>query len=264
MERETMTNNYLNDNNRSNLFRKYNPMYATEEILKAYKREGHESFNITGPKGVGKTTYAMVVMAQIFYKLDKHSSADTAWDNALDHLLFAKDDVINFLESNAGEYAPVFTWDDLRAHASGMSYTTDPKATIMLLGLVDTMRDSVCGFLTTSPSLKGVLSFIAKSEGYHAMVYDTTNFNEKQAVIYNCYTNPLGQNRIKKVCTDIFPRFLPPDIYEKVKEKRSKYKDIVIQKYKDYMNSNRTRSECKKTDEEIKRYEEEIKLIQEG
>jgi hypothetical protein len=252
----------MSDNDRSTLFRKYNPMFSTKEILKAHRYDGHESFNITGPKGVGKTTYAMIVMAQIFHQLG--NDADTAWDLALENLLFAKEDVIKFLKSNSGEYAPVFTWDDLRAHASGMSYTTDPKATIMLLGLVDTMRDSVCGFLTTSPSLKGVLSFIAKSEGYHAMVYDTTNFNEKQAVIYNCYTNPLGQNRIKKVCTDIYPRFLPPDIYEKVKEKRSKYKDIVIKKYEDYIKSNKARSKFEKADFEVKRFEDEINLIKEG
>jgi hypothetical protein len=242
-----------NNNTRSYLFDKYNMMYSTEEILKAYKHEGHRSINIIGEKGVGKTCYAMVVMAQVFRNIG--NDADTAWDLALDHLLFAKDDVISFLKTHAGDQAPVFCWDDLRAYASGMSYVIEPRATVMLLGLIDTIRDSVCGFLTTSPSMSGVLSFIAKDTGYQVIIRGSGNNNEREANIYYKFTTPTGQPRRKNVCTDIYPRFLPADVYQKVKDKRSKYKELIIKNYEAYLNRKN------KSNIEVDRYKNEIEKI---
>jgi len=249
---------YQNQNDRFSLFKKYHNMFPVDEILSAYKFEGHKSFNIVGEKGIGKTVYAMTVMAQIFYELG--NEAEKSWDLALDHLLFSKDDVIEFIKRRRdGVQIPVFCWDDIRAHASGMSYIIEPNATVMLLGLVDTIRDSVCGFLTTAPDMKGVLSFITRDIGYKVMIYGGKNHNERVAKGYYKFTTPGGQPRIKGAFVDEYPRFLPSDVYQTVRKKRTKYKEIIIKKYDEYLErKEKKQHEIDRIDEEKSKIESDL------
>jgi len=199
---------------------------TTKRILSAYKQEGYEAFSITGKKGSGKTVFSVKVMAQVFMSFGY--SEEEAYDIAVKHLIFDKKEIIDFLLKHSNRQQPVLCWDDIRVHASGMSYITAPIDTQKLLGLLDTARDSICGFLTTSPSMKGVLGFIRKEEGYSIKIKKMPS-GYRRAVGYARYELPSGQMRIATRYQDVFKFKLPDEIYAQVKEKRKRYKQIVLE-----------------------------------
>jgi len=223
----------------------------TKRILRAYKQEGYEAFNIIGRKGVGKTTYAVKIMTQIFMSFGY--SEDEAYRIAIKHLIFDKREIIDFLTKHSNHQQPVLCWDDLRSHASGFSAVTAPIDTQKLLGLLDTARDSICGFLSTSPSMQGVLGFIKREEGYHVKIKKDRN-GWRVATGYQRYELPSGQMRIAPKFADRFYRLLPDDIYKLVKEKRAKYKQIVLKNLS--RDEDRTESDVQK-----ERIQNEIALV---
>lgn len=226
---------------------------VTKYIMRSFKREGYEAFSIVGKKGVGKTTFSIKIMCQIFQELGY--GEDNAYKLALSNLIFDKQEIIKFLRKYTNHQQPVLCWDDVRAHASGMSYTTAPRETQMLLGLMDTARDSVCGFLMTAPSTHGVLRFIRREEGWLTKITKGKEANWRIAKGYSRYELPSGQMRISHRFNDSFHYKLPDDVYAQVKEKRRHYKQIVINNIQKLID--RTDNQRQK-----KRYEEELVSIQ--
>ena len=208
-----------------------NKFKATELIDKALAREGYESFAVVGRKGAGKTTYAVKVATQLYQM--RGYGEDSAYKLALKVLLFDKNEIIAFLKHNAGRQQPILIWDDARAHGSAMGYLTQPRETQILLGLMDTARDATAGLILTSPSTKGLLSFLKNEEGWLVKVTKSRIANWRDGTLYQRYELPSGQMRIAKKWIDRFHRMLPTDIYQAVKEKRRHYKDIIIKNLED-------------------------------
>ena len=208
-----------------------NKLKATELIDKALAREGYESFAVVGRKGAGKTTYAVKVATQLYQM--RGYGEDSAYKLALKVLLFDKNEIIAFLKHNAGRQQAILIWDDARAHGSAMGYLTQPRETQILLGLMDTARDSVASVILTSPSTKGLLGFLKNEEGWLIKVTKSRIANWRDGTSYQRYELPSGQMRIAKKYIDQFHRMLPSDIYQAIKEKRRHYKDIIIKNLED-------------------------------
>jgi flagellar biosynthesis GTPase FlhF len=105
--------------------------------------------------------------------------------------------------------------------------------------MMDVLRSSVCGFITTSPSMNGVMKVIADETGYKVMILNSNNNNTKCAKVYVRYETPWGQMRVKKVFKNEFPFHLPDDIFEKVMKKRRMYnKEIMSSEVKEYGKDN--------------------------
>lgn len=204
---------------------------ATELIHRATRREGYESFAVVGKRGAGKTTYCVKVMTQVYVL--RGYGEDDAYRLALKHLIFDQNEIITFLKNHSGRQAPVLTWDDIRAHASGYSAIMAPRQTQILLGLFDTIRDSTAGFLSTSPSVKGVLSFIKLAEGWLVKVTNGKQYNWRDGTGYSKYELPSGTTKIAKRFIDKFHCMLPDDVFQAVRQKRMYYKDIVIKNLED-------------------------------
>jgi hypothetical protein len=203
-----------------------NQFVVTRLSLRAHKKESFESFQIVGKKGNGKTVYATKVMGQIF--MAQGLDEDSAYEQALNHLLFSKQDITNFLHKYSGDQQPVVCFDDVRSNLSAMSYISFPLQTQLLLGLCDCARDSVASILTTSPSTKGVLSFLKREQGYQVLIHKDRRNNWRIAKGYMKFEIPSGIMRIKPRFIDSFHFLLPNWVYERVKAKRKMYKDILV------------------------------------
>lgn len=208
-----------------------NRFNMTNLALYAYKNTQFQSFNIVGRKGAGKTTMAMKTMCQTFMALGHDE--DKAYQLALDNLLFAKSDIINYLHKHSGKQQPIVCFDDVRSNLSAMSYISFPLQTQLLQSLCDVARDSVACIITTCPSTKGLLSFLRREQGYHVLVHRHKDKDWRRCKGYLKFEIPSGTMRIKPKFIDDFHYKLPDDIYEKVCEKRKRYKDILVKSIED-------------------------------
>jgi len=203
-------------------------LFATIKAGQAHRVEGYIYFSVTGVKGGGKTTYTIKVMTQVFMALGY--GEDDAYRMALKHLLYDKKEVISFLRHHSGHQQAIMTWDDCRVHGSGMSYITAPRETQILSGLFDTARDSVACIMTTAPSSRGLLSFLKNELGWKGQVVPLYCRKEwRECRLYSRYELPTGDLKITgNKISDTFHYRLPDDVYEIIRAKRSKYKEILL------------------------------------
>lgn len=221
---------------------------TTKSIIGVYKRHGYKAVHITGEKGVGKTVYGIKILKECFEYLGYDE--DSAYKEALSHIFFAKRDIIDFLK-RTNEQEIAILWDDIRAHASGMSYFLSPIDTHELLGLADTMRTSACGFITTAPSQTGVLGFIKKEQGILVQIrIDRSNKHWRNAKGYFRYELPSGQMKLRKGFIDRFYYKLPDNIFKEVNERRKHYKDELIRQIEE--------RRTKVSEKEARRLEKEL------
>lgn len=199
------------------------------ETIKTYNRTGHKMFNIVGEKGVGKTTYALKIMYQIYRA--SGMGEQESWQRAIDNLIFKKEDMIKFIKKYKGDQQPVVCWDDMRAHASGMTYLLEPGDTTLLLGLMDTMRTSVAGLLTTSPSLRSVLKFISASDGYTVKLKYDKIYQMRYALGYKRNETITGKIFLKYVFRDEMHWLLPDWVFVEINRKREAYGSWLIKRW---------------------------------
>ena len=205
---------------------------VTKKILRAHRQEEYESFYLVGRKGVGKTTFAVKIVTQIYMTLYKLSE-DDAYKEALKVLFFDMNDVISFLKKYSGEQQTVMIWDDIRAHMSGYAVKAKPREAHEVLALMDTARDSVCGFISTSPSVKGVASFLKQEQGWLCVIRKDRNHNWRVCKGYLRFEIPSGTMRHTPRFQDFFYKMLPDWVYHEVKEKRRHYKEIAVKNIED-------------------------------
>lgn len=203
-----------------------NRFISVDKILRAHKYDQYEFFHIIGKKGWGKTTLSVKIMTQTYMALGYDETS--AWQMAIDHLVFDKRDIINFLKTHTGKPEPVLCWDDARVFGSGMSYVIQPLETQELFGLMDTIRTSVTGFILTSPAVTGLLKFLRTEEGWLLKVGKDRQWNQRRARVYERVLLPSGTPRLYRKYEEEFHYRLPDWVYAKVKAKRLRYKKKII------------------------------------
>jgi len=141
---------------------------------------GYVGGNIRGGRGAGKTAFALHTGREVYMYLDG-ISRDDAWEKLLGIGNYSKDgpcvlfdlhDVIRALEpldtidfenildwqkENTSAYK---IWDDAGMHGGRYKFFTDVKMVEALQGEVDTIRFLLTGFVTTSPEITSLLSFM--------------------------------------------------------------------------------------------------------
>lgn len=116
---------------------------------------------IYGERGNGKSMYAYLVMAKIYFELFNLSEKE-AYKMALDHMIFNAEDLIKLISKNITEdtVTPVLCLDDATVHFCSYKYFTNREEVVILHGIFDTIRTAATGLLMTCPKLKKLLSFL--------------------------------------------------------------------------------------------------------
>jgi len=199
-------------------------------ILKARKTNGLYSSIIIGRRGIGKSSYAIQTLFQVFRTLgyDKEES----WEMALDRVLYTIPDVVKFLDNSRNKKdLDIFIWDDAGVYAGGVRWFTHQKEMVLLESISDTLRNMVYGVLLTVPDIRTLSRRLRSYDDFIIKIYMSQNNNGKepvdpnirQARIYNKSMTPVGQVRIYKQYNDNFDIMLPDWVYKKYQDKRRSY-----------------------------------------
>jgi len=199
-------------------------------ILKARKTNGLYSSIIIGRRGIGKSSYAIQTLFQVFRTLgyDKEES----WEMALERVLYTIPDVVKFLDNSRNKKdLDIFIWDDAGVYAGGVRWFTHQKEMVLLESISDTLRNMVYGVLLTVPDIRTLSRRLRSYDDFIIKIYMSQNNNGKepvdpnirQARIYNKSMTPVGQVRIYKQYNDNFDIMLPDWVYKKYQDKRRSY-----------------------------------------
>lgn len=213
-------------------------------ILKARKHNGLYSCIVCGERGIGKSSYALQTLYQVFRTLG--FDVETSWNMALDRMLYTIPDVIKFLEeSREKKDKDVFAWDDAGSFAGGVRWFTHQREMVLIESLCDTLRNCVYGILLTVPDIRTLSRRLRSYDDYVIKIYHTKKNHHasdestigtiRQARVYKKTMSPIGQTRIYKKYYDNFDIMLPDWIYNKYQAKRKRYGDADLQKLKQLM-----------------------------
>ena len=198
------------------------PLDTGKMIVKCHPY-GFKSFMIVGGRGIGKSTYALIVLYEVFLSLG-YSKVDS-WNNALDSCKFHISDVIQFLrESTLSDNPyPVLLWDDLGVHASGTKYFLNMKQVDMLKATLDTIRTAISGLIMTCPNPHGLLSVLRHYDDYQiAITYSTKGGHYRNATAYKWRTLPSGKRLISTQYRDQFNCYIPNWVFKQYMKGRRK------------------------------------------
>ena len=215
-----------------------------KSILYARKHNGLYSSIITGQRGIGKSSYCIQILYNIFRTLG--FDIDTSWQMSLDRTLYTIPEIIDFLDqSTEQEYKDLFIWDDAGVFAGGVRWLTNQQEMVLIESICDTLRDSVYCILLNVPDIRTLSRRLRSYDDYLTKIYRISEKNKKyfkdstnlrEARLYKKIITPAGQVRVYKQYYDTFDIMLPDYIYEKYKEKRHKYTKNNIANLKRFLN----------------------------
>lgn len=199
--------------------------YLTEYILKE-RPHGFVGAIVWGNRSIGKTVYALKIARQLFL-IDGYSDNE-AWQKALDSCVFLIDDLIKVVKQHDYKNkAPIIIWDDAGFHGSGMLYHVHMAQAMLLKGIADTVRSSTESFILTTPSIKGLMSFLTNYGDYEIKI--TKNYGwQREAKLIKERIEPWGKRRRIDKGTDGFSAYVPNKWYHEYMTRRDRYKDIIM------------------------------------
>lgn len=198
---------------------------------------GFRSGIIEGRQGIGKSSYCIKVMKEVYQTLYNLDDKD-AWQTALDNVLFSVDDIIlKMTEAKKNNVIlPIITWDDAGVHGSNMKWFTDKNQVDMIKALFETARTRITGFLVNCTSREGLMTCIRNQRGYIIEISALNGLHARVAKGYNLFRLPSGARRAYKNFEDIYSCYLPKYVYELYKKKRESYSDEALDiMFKEYL-----------------------------
>ena len=185
-------------------------MYFSNLMLSIYNAKSDDigTYHIYGYFGAGKTSYALRGLAEVY----------GSWEIAEKHLFFDPNDAIKFIKEkirkrkripaiildDAGLWLPKQRWWEKRVVAFNM--------------LFQISRGIVGNIIFTTPS-DDLPKFIKNKIAFRVKIVRKPN-GWSSAQGYLRSETPSFKEYVRKTWYEIFPTFIPDDIYQKYKEKR--------------------------------------------
>ena len=187
----------------------------TGQIEGAIRQDGMLGCVVYGPQRLGKSSYAMQVMHQIYGN----------WPDVLRNTLFRLEDVIAIIEQamETDTKVKAVLWDDAGIHAGRLKYFSNRNLVEYLENLLDTCGLYVHALLMTSPSVLSLLKCLRTYEFYRTKVYRRDNGYGRFAVSYSSTLLPSGTRLIHRKFRDNYNCKLPDDIWKEYLVKRQGY-----------------------------------------
>lgn len=177
---------------------------------------------IYGGQRVGKSSYALQVMAEIY-------GGD--WDKVLKYTFFKMENLIYELrKAIKGNYIiPCILLDDAAIGGSKQLYFTNKPLTQYLSALTDVMGTSVKGVLLTTPNPAGLLKTLRDYEFFRVKITKANSGYDRIATGYKSILLPSGTRNIKKDFIDPFDALIKnQEAYDKYSKMRNSYLDEAL------------------------------------
>ncbi|RLG73710.1 MAG: hypothetical protein DRO14_06425 [Thermoprotei archaeon] len=178
-------------------------------IIKAYNTQSFISAFAYGHQGVGKTTYALLILYNVYRD----------WDKVLDNTYFYIETLIPKLKKalQSGERIPAILLDD--AGIWLVKYSWRKNFSQWFSKLFNLMRTVVAGIIFTSVEVSDIVKFVRDKVIYRISIVRFRDFVEARA--YRCYITPMLRHYVKKRFIDRFTYdLLPADVRAKYEAKR--------------------------------------------
>jgi len=199
-----------------------------KRIIKAHPH-GFIGAVIEGKRAVGKSSYAIKVMKNVYQEL--YDLDDTAsYNYALDHIIFTMDDIVRTLSEarRKHEMIPVVCWDDAGVHGSNLQWFINMRGVQELKAITDTVRSAVTGMLLTCPDRQGLAKVLRGYDDYLVNISVVEGRHRRSARGYNVYKLPSGLKRVYRNFDDRYSCYLPKWVYDKYMIQRHKFLDEAL------------------------------------
>jgi len=197
--------------------------WVTKQILKSYHDKGFAGVEIFGQQGLGKTTYALKVMKQVYQEL----GVGDPWNQALSMTFFDVEDFIPLLvEARVkGERIPVVLFDDAGIWLE--KYAWQRETIRGFIKLYKMIRTFVSAVIFTTPSPEDIVKNIREKAWFQIKIVRSGRNQSGtplgQAMLFKYEVKKDGNSLrgvVREEAIDTFAVRLPQVIYEKYEKMR--------------------------------------------
>jgi len=201
-------------------------LILSRAILSAFKRYDFVSAFIIGPQGIGKTTYAMLVLHEVYGD----------WDKVLEHLMFDPREALPKFKQALLERQRIkaVLFDDAGLHLSKYLLSSNREGFHLVRsinGLINLARTVAAAILYTSPDMD-ILKELRKKAWIVADITTPHGYTvpERVAKLYRKRIAPSGKVYIHKLGYDAYRLdAIPADVRREYEEKRRAAMEPLLQ-----------------------------------
>ena len=217
---------------------------------------GHVQTMTYGDKRIGKTIYILLSMMDQYKIIYPDMSLDDRFKKALHNTVYTIEEFIDRVKTlqkkydrfkgadtpkettklmiEAGVPEPDIQVDDAGVGFNKYKYFSNRGEVEELKSIMDTVGIVVTGLHLTSPTIGGVLGFLQEYEGYRIHIIKRSNDFRRIAKIYKLKELPSARMRVSSPKNDPYNSWLPSDLYQVYRKKRSKYLKMGIENLETY------------------------------
>ena len=208
---------------------------------------------VYGTQRLGKTTYALQVLYDMYHD----------WDKVLSLTFFKLEELVSSLKKHIKqrERIDAIIWDDAGVYGSKYLFFSNKKLTEYLQKLFDVVGTAVKGIIITTPNPENLLKAIRGYEFYRVKIYKDGYMDEETRRVARGYKNvllPSGKHVVRTVFNDYYDVTIPDDVYKEYKQMREGYTDMALDELEEILNKAKKKKKRKGEDDwEEEWYEEE-------
>jgi len=187
---------------------------TAECIAKAYKEGGFFGLIVYGPQNIGKSSYMLKVMAEL-YNYD--------WNKVFKHVVFSLEDLIRVMKRSMYNRIKVIGWDDAGVHGHKYVYFEDPELVRLVEGWLHTIKTRLGGLIITTLDPESLMKPLRVNLGMLQGEVERNGGPYRVVTVYRpIYIPGLGR-RYPKVYRDHYNVMLPDEVYKRYDALRKSY-----------------------------------------
>jgi hypothetical protein len=189
---------------------------TTRKILQAWRRHEFYGLIVYGPQGIGKSSYMLQVMYQVYRD----------WDKVFQNLIFSLDDLVDLIKRTreAKERLKLVGWDDAGVHGHKYEALRRRGVVALISAWLDVARTKIAGLIITTVDPRNLLKPVRESLGMrYGKVFKADAYRRRAVCVYDQHLMPTGICFITKSHVDYFNVYLRDDIYQRYLEMRKEF-----------------------------------------
>jgi hypothetical protein len=157
---------------------------TSRRILEAYEKCEFFGLIVYGPQGIGKSTYMLKVLKEVY----------GSWDLALKHVVFSLDDLIDIIKTE--ERILCIGWDDAGIHGHKYKYFRHKESVELISAWLDAIRTQVAGLIITTVNPFNLLKPVRTSLGmrYGKVIVNKEEYDYRAVKVYEMTVLPNGKH----------------------------------------------------------------------
>jgi hypothetical protein len=189
---------------------------TTRKILRAWRAHEFYGLIVYGPQGIGKSSYMLQVMYQVYRD----------WDKVFENLIFSLDDLVDLIKRTreADERLKLVGWDDAGVHGHKYVYFRRRDAAALISAWLDVARTKVAGLIITTVDPRNLLKPVRENLGMrYGKVFKADAYRRRVVRVYDQHLLPTGACFLRKSHVDYFNVYLPDGVYKRYLELRKEF-----------------------------------------